>query len=130
MNNPVTEIDMDTMKKEMEALLSWMITDYNRWHDMGSPVCYESDIIREEMCVNYAAGLRVVEGSKYLKVVGTGGMGSSESVMLFVVKSDTDKKFRKGDLLKPAGWGTPARNFSRGNVLEGTFGRVAWTGAH
>ena len=128
--NPVTEIDMSTMEKEMEALLSWMKEDYNRWHDMGSPVCHEDEIIRKEMCANYAAGLRVIEGSKYLKVVGTGGMGSSESVKLFVVKLDTDKKFRRGDLLKPAGWKTPARNFPRGNVLKGTFGRVAWTGAH
>ena len=83
--NPVTEIDMGTMIKEMEALLGFMRKDYNRWSDMGSPVSHEGDLIREEMCANYAKGLRVVEGSKYLKVVGTGGMGSSESVMLFVV---------------------------------------------
>ena len=118
------------MEKEMEALLSWMIEDYNRWHGTSSPICHEDFLTRKEMCANYAAGLRVISASKYIKVVGTGGMGSSESVKLFVVKSDTDKKFRKGDILKPAGWASPARNFSRGNVLEGTLGRVAWTGAH
>ena len=120
---------MSTMEKEMEALLSWMIEDYDRWHDVHSLFCHEGEIIRKEMCANYAAGLRVIEGSKYLKVVGTGGVGSGESVKLFIVKSDTDKKFRKGDILKPAGWAAPARNFPRGNVLKGTLGRVAWTGA-
>ena len=118
------------MEKEMVALLNWMKKDYNRWHVGGNARLDGSEDVRDAMCANYADGLRVIEGSKYLKVVGTGGMGSSESVMLFVVKSDTDKKFRKGDLLKAAGWAAPARNFSRGNVLEGTLGRVAWTGAH
>ena len=121
---------MGDMKKEMEDLLVWMKEDYNRWHSMGNAWLDGAEDVREAMCANYADGLRVIEGSKYHKVVGTGGMGSSESVMLFVVKSDTDKKFRKGDILKAAGWAAPARNFSRGNVLKGTLGRVAWTGAH
>ena len=121
---------MSTMEKEMKDLLVWMAEDYNRWQKAYKVYTYGTEGVREEMCANYAAGLRVIEGSKYLKVVGTGGMGSSESVMLFVVKSDTDKKFRKGDLLKAAGWAAPARNFPRGNVLEGTLGRVSWTGAH
>ena len=129
MNNLVTEIDMSTMEKGIEDLLVWMKEDYNRWHSRGNAWLDGAEDIVDTMCANYADGLRVVEGSKYLKVVGTGGMGSSESVMLFVVKSDTDKKFRKGDILKPAGWAAPARNFPRGNVLKGTLGRVAWTGA-
>ena len=130
MNNLVTEIDMSTMEKGIEDLLVWMKEDYNRWHSRGNAWLDGAEDIVDTMCANYADGLRVVEGSKYLKVVGTGGMGSSESVMLFVVKLDTDKKFRKGDILKPAGWAAPARNFSRGNVLNGKLGRVAWTGGH
>jgi hypothetical protein len=120
------------MEKEIEALLNWMKKDYIRWHESGrsNTRLDGSEDVRDAMCANYADGLRVIEGSKYLKVVGTGGMGSSESVMLFVVKSDNDKKFRKGDLLKPVGWGVPARNFPRGNVLEGTLERIAWTGAN
>ena len=120
---------MSTMEKEMAALLVWMKEDYNRWHSVGNAWLDGAEDVRDAMCTNYADGLRVVEGSKYLKVVGTGGMGSSVSVMLFVVKSDTDKKFRKGDILKAAGWAAPARNFPRGNVLKGTLGRGAWTGA-
>ena len=121
---------MGDMKKEMEDLLVWMSEDYNRWHTGHNPWLDGAEDVREAMCANYADGLRVIEGSKYLKVVGTSGMGSSETVYMFVVKSDTDKKFRKGDILKAAGWAAPARNFPRGNVLKGTLGRVSWTGAH
>ena len=128
--NPVTEIDMGTMKKEMEALLDFMRHDYDRWSDRGVRISRTPSEVCEKMAENYAKGLRVVEGSKYLKVVGTGGCGSSVSVKMFVVNTDKDKYFRRGDILKPAGWKAPARNFSRGNVLDGTFDRVTWTGAH
>ena len=32
-----------------------------------------------------------------------------------IIKQD-DKRFKKGDLLKPAGYNAPARNYSRGNI--------------
>ena len=35
--------------------------------------------------------------------------------------------FKKGDLLKCAGYAAPARNKARGNVLEGGFA-IQWTG--
>ena len=47
--------------------------------------------------------------------------------MAFVVNTDDDKLFKKGDLLKCAGWAKPARNKPRGNVLEGGF-PINWTG--
>ena len=81
----MNEIDMSTMEKEMEALLSWMKDDYNRWHSMGNAWLDGAEDVREAMFENYADGLRVIEGSKYLKVVGTSGIGSGESVKLFVV---------------------------------------------
>jgi hypothetical protein len=46
----------------------------------------------------------------------------------FVVNTDNDKKFKKGDILKAAGYAAPARNFPRGNILEGGY-TVRWTGA-
>ena len=45
----------------------------------------------------------------------------------FVVGVDNDPKFKKGDVLKAAGYNTPARNAPRGNVLEGGF-NINWTG--
>ena len=51
--------------------------------------------------------------SKYFKVI------KENSVFAFIVKEDF-KHFKKGDVLKPAGWKTPALNSARGNVLNGT----------
>ena len=61
-------------------------------------------------------------GKKYIKFT------SGRSVWGFVMLEDDDK-FMKGDILKPAGFSTPARNFARGNILNGQFGSIQWMGA-
>ena len=61
-------------------------------------------------------------GTKYIKVFSEGG-----SVWGFVVNTDNDKKFRKGDILKAAGYAAPARNKARGNILDGGY-TINWTG--
>ena len=88
-----------------------MIEDYNDF-----PV---NDGMKKE----YAEDFTITYGKKYIKIVRKNG-----GVMAFVVGVDNDKKFKKGDILKPAGWAAPARNFARGNVLEGGY-EVRWTGA-
>ena len=65
----------------------------------------------------------ITPGSKYIKILRDNG-GSAWG---FIVKTDTDKKFKKGDILKCAGWAAPARNKARGNVLEGNY-PINWTG--
>ena len=62
------------------------------------------------------------------KLSSTNGSGTSRSVSGFIVKAG-DKKFREGDMLKAAGWAAPARNFARGNILDGTgLNNARWTG--
>ena len=65
----------------------------------------------------------VKPGSKYIKILRNNG-GSAWG---FVVNTDNDKKFKKGDILKCAGWSAPARNAARGNVLDGNY-PINWTG--
>ena len=45
----------------------------------------------------------------------------------FVVNTDDDAKFIRGDILKAAGYASPARNFPRGNIVAGGY-KVCWTG--
>ena len=81
-----------------------------------------------EMIENYCSGLDVTEGSRYWKITSTNGSGTGRSVSGFIVKAG-DKKFCEGDMLKAAGWAAPARNFARGNVLDGRgVNEVRWTG--
>ena len=63
---------------------------------------------------------KVREGKKYIKVVQDTG------VFCFIVKEDF-KHFKKGDILKAAGWNAPALNSPRGNVLTGDY-QIQWTG--
>jgi hypothetical protein len=78
--------------------------------------------ISDEMNKKFTEGWIVSEGSKYIRL-RTNGFGTWG----FIVKTDNDKMFKKGDLLMPAGYDKPARNAPRGNVLKGNF-PINWTG--
>ena len=57
---------------------------------------------------------------KYIKIVQDTG------VFCFIAKEDF-KHFKKGDILKAAGYNAPALNSARGNVLTGNY-PIQWTG--
>ena len=78
------------------------------------------------MEADYGDGLGYDVNKKYIKVFSDSGGG--KSVCCFVVATESDKKFRFGDILKPAGWRGPTKNFARGNILENDFHGVHWTG--
>ena len=121
------------MRNEFEKVLETMREDYKRWSMMTRTVHQNVEEfnraieIREEMTEEYCNGLEVTEGSRYWKIISN-DRGGGMSVKGFIAKAG-DKKFREGDMLKPAGWAAPARNFARGNVLDGTgIANARWTG--
>ena len=110
----------------LDELVELAKKDYRKWSDIGSRYDGETDSrrkIKDDMISEYNREISYSDGSKYVKIV------TGNSVWGFVVRVHNDKKFRFGDILKPAGWKTPARNFARGNVIDGNFGGVSWTGA-
>lgn len=110
---------MMKMNEALEILTEKMTQDYLRFTTRNG----REDLteIRKNMYEDYCQGIRFEEGRKYIKVI------TGSSVWGFIMKAD-DKKFKAGDILKAAGWNAPARNKPRGNVLEGNFDWVQWTG--
>ena len=94
--------------------------DYENFHTSNGrkeivPGSYGDTELKE-----YDNKTKVSFGKKFIKVVQGNG------VFAFIVKEDTDK-FKKGDILKPAGYNAPAQNGARGNVLTGNY-YINWTG--
>lgn len=59
------------------------------------------------------------EGQKYIKIISNDleRGGYNTSVWGFINKANP--KFNEGDILKAAGWRTPALNKARGNLFDG-----------
>lgn len=106
------------MTQALETLKNDIIADYENWQTASGKPRTE---VQARMLDQFIQTLRVEFGNKYVKVI------TGSSVWGFIVNVDYDKKFRKGDLLLAAGWKAPARNKSRGNILDGNY-TVRWTG--
>lgn len=106
------------MEPQIETLIADIIDDYYTWQNVGGR---ERTEVQAQMLDEFINGLRTEYGSKYIKVI------HGSSVWGFIVNTDKDKKFRKGDILKPASWKAPARNAARGNILDGGY-TIRWTG--
>ena len=119
------EIEMNPkMNTAMDMLITNIKKDYFDWTTGSAAAkgrCILSDI-NKEMIAEFNENLTYKTGSKYIKVFTEGG-----SVWGFVVNTDNDKKFRKGDILKAAGYAAPARNAARGNIIDGGY-TIRWTG--
>ena len=109
----------DDMVEALSYMETAMIEDYN--HFMT-----RDDEVTAKMRFEFATGIEMLYGSKYIKII-TGKHGGNRSGWGFIVITDKDKKFKKGDLLKAAGWAAPARNAARGNILKGEY-VINWTG--
>jgi hypothetical protein len=78
--------------------------------------------VREKMIYEFNQALRTEKGSKFIKVI------QGNSVHSFICIKEHGA-FKVGDILKAASWHAPAKNFKRGNILEGSLERITWTGA-
>ena len=74
----------------------------------------------KEQVDNWDHKTKITNGKKYIKIVQDTG------VFAFVMKEDSGR-FKKGDVLKAAGYNKPALNQARGNVLTGNYA-IQWTG--
>ena len=105
------------MNKEIQELLVAIKTDFIHWATKGGKE--ELSGYFAEKVAGYDDMLEVKEGKKYIKII------SDRSVWGFIVKED-GPKFKKGDILKAAGWNAPATNAARGNIFENYT--IKWTG--
>ena len=112
------------MNNEMTALIENIKEDYLNWTTRcaGAKGLDALTEINERMIAEFNEKITFKVNTKYIKVFTEGG-----SVWGFVVNTDKDKKFRKGDILKAAGYAAPARNKARGNILDSGY-TINWTG--
>jgi len=112
------------MNNEMTALIENIKADYLNWTTRCADAKGKTTLseINKTMIAEFNEKIAYKTGSKYIKVFTEGG-----SVWGFVVNTDNDKKFKKGDILKAAGYAAPARNKARGNILDGGY-TIRWTG--
>jgi hypothetical protein len=110
----------DTVEAGIENMLAAAVADLVAWANPNG--IDGKSKIRLKMDEDFKNSFTVKKGSKYIKISNESG-----GTWGFVVNTDNDKKFKKGDLLKAAGYSAPARNAARGNVLKGGFA-INWTG--
>lgn len=103
----------------LNTYLNHIVDSYRKFYDNGRV----SSEHAQRSIGKFESELRVEYGQKYVKIISQGGVHS------FICLSD-EGKFSRGDILKPASWRAPAKNFSRGNIFKNALKRVTWTGAH
>ena len=113
--------------QNLDKLKEAIVADFIRWNNITDETDERSRQYREQSIKDFAENLTVESGNKkYLRVITKSG--SQQSVWGFIVNTHDDSKFRYGDILKAAGWKAPAKNQARGNVVDGDFSKVQWTG--
>ena len=107
----------NTLDEGIKNLMAGAKQDYERWstNAHGEQSQWAKDSVSD-----WDKKTKVTQGKKYIKVVQENG------VFAFIVKEDF-KHFKKGDILKAAGYNAPALNSARGNVLTGNY-NIQWTG--
>ena len=107
-----------TLDEGIKNLMAGAKQDYVRWSTRNGQE--ELSGYSKEQVENWDNKTKIKNGKKYIKIVQDTG------VFCFIVKEDF-KHFKKGDVLKAAGYNAPALNSARGNVLAGNY-PIQWTG--
>ena len=107
-----------TLKEGISNMMSGAKADYEKMST--SNFKKELTGYSKEQVDNWDSKTKISEGKKYIKIVQDTG------VFAFVMKEDSGR-FKKGDILKAAGYNKPALNSARGNVLTGDY-QIQWTG--
>jgi hypothetical protein len=110
--------------KAIDVMLDKDKADYRRWNTKANGDIPE---VNENMIKEFEDGFEVKDSArqKFIKIIRH-DRGGSRSVWGFVNKQDF-KHFKRGDILKAAGWNAPALNQPRGNVFVPGY-TVRWTG--
>ena len=108
------------LNEGISNMMSGAKADYERFHTSNGRKEIVPGSYGDTELKNYESKTSVRPGKKYIKVVQDTG------VFCFIVKEDF-KHFKKGDILKAAGYNAPALNSARGNVLTGNYA-IQWTG--
>ena len=109
------------MQTQIDTLLDAIKADYINWSTQGGKK--EISTYCQGVVDNFDDKVEVKHGKKYIKIVG----GVSSGVWGFIVATDNHPKFKKGDILKAAGYNAPATNAARGNIVDGGY-TINWTG--
>jgi hypothetical protein len=96
---------MAISQNQIDAYLAYLLADLRKSHPTSTTTFSAS-----------------TGGKKFIKVL------NNHAAHSFIVLED-DGKFNAGDILKAASWSAPAKNFARGNVINGEYGRISWAGA-
>ena len=120
---------MQTIEQAIQIMIDQAKNDYYNWttnHGKKDPTDTNKKIIAE-----YNRGFEVLDNArrKWIKIIEKEDNGSRR-VWGFVVKNDctaNGRPFKRGDILKAAGWNAPALNRARGNVFVPGY-TVRWTG--
>ena len=110
----------------IQDLLSDIAINYCKWSKSIKDRDGNDSKYRDEQARDFGASLTYEVGNKLIKILSKDRKNGSSSVWGFIVRENNTVKsktsdcyFQKGDLLKAATFKQAARNFSRGNILNG-----------
>ena len=118
--------EKQTIENAVTDLLSDIAINYCKWSESIKERNGNDSKYRDEQARDFGSSLTYEVGNKLIKILSKDRKNGQSTVWGFIVRENNTVKcktsecyFQKGDLLKPASWKQAARNFSRGNILNG-----------